>query len=852
MSAQPSIAHYRIVSKLGEGGMGTVYLATDTKLNRDVAIKVLPDAFALDPARMERFDREARVLASLNHPNIAAIYGIEPGAIVMELVDGDHLRGPLPREIALDYAGQIADALEYAHDKGIIHRDLKPSNIKITREGQIKILDFGLAKLSDHMVPEPGATSPTLTASGTEAGVILGTPAYMAPEQACGQAVDRRTDIWAFGVVFWEMLAGRRMFDGASFSEIVAAVMRNEPDLGAVPRSVRPVIAACLEKDPRKRLRAAGDWRRLLINDVAGPPRRAARWPLIAAVVVALGAVVGAVFRPSIKTPAALIRVTEDPPVPLSLRAHGPTIALSPDGSRIVYLTATQVDRTALAIRRLDQRTPTDLPGTDYTDSMFFSADSRWVAYVTNEGLFKIGIDGGARMTICKTCTNIRGLAWSRDGNLIYGSLNGPLSRVPASGGEAVKLTKLENGELSHRWPALSPDESAAVFASSRGAGEDDALMALSLRNGERTDLRTPGNFPHFVSTGELLFMRAGSLYMLPLGRGLKPSGAPRRLLSDVASVLRTGGSQFTISDTGIAAYIRGYIDEDHLLLSWISADGKVSPAAAPADYVSPCLSLDGRKVAVRLETPNGPDYHVLDLERGAMTRITFDAKAKSYGAVWTPDGRFLVFTGEASGHGIYWVPSNGSSPPRKITETERGVSPESFSRDGKWLLLAGAGTISVAPAAIAADGVRLGKVESLFEGEAPRYSPDGRWIVYHFYQSGMSQVFARRFHGSEARYQISTGGGRNPVWSRGDQVFFMSNGIATVNCAEQAESLRCGAPRPWYQQRLSLSPMRSFDVAGDGRVLAVTPPIEANPGPSRVNFLFNFGASVLQAGGLQ
>jgi predicted Ser/Thr protein kinase len=476
------LGHYEILAPIGAGGMGEVYRARDTKLKRDVALKVLPDSFANDPERMARFQREAEVLASLNHPNIAQIYGVEERALAMELVEGEAPKGPMPFDDAWKIASQIAAALEYAHDKGIIHRDLKPANIKVTPDGTVKLLDFGLAKaFTNQREPQTSAeNSPTLTLAATEVGVILGTAAYMPPEQAKGKSVDKRADIWSFGVVFYELLTGERAFQGEDVSETLVSVMRDQPDLSKVPAKARKLIGRCLEKDPKKRLRDIGEAAFLLeepqeLGSVA-PLRSRLGWLAWAvAGVSTLALIVSAVLlynatRPAPLRPLMRLNVEIAPDTPLALGGNaGNMLAVSPDGARLALTLRGADGKVRLYTRLMSQGQVTPLAGTDNASFPFFSPDNEWIGFFADGKLKKISVEGGAAVTLCDA-PSLRGASWGDDGNIIAALSNtGGLSRIPSAGGTPVPVTKLNPGERSHRWPQVLPGSQAVLFTTQLG-----------------------------------------------------------------------------------------------------------------------------------------------------------------------------------------------------------------------------------------------------------------------------------------------------------------------------------------------------------------------------------------------
>jgi len=847
MSLPSSIAHYRITSKLGEGGMGAVYRATDTKLARDVAIKVLPDSFAQNPDRMARFTREAKVLALLNHPNIAAVYGVEDRAIVMELVEGANLKGPLPLETALDYAGQIADALEAAHDKGVTHRDLKPANIKVTPQGVVKVLDFGLAKAADRAPGDP-INSPTVTMQSTEAGLIMGTAPYMAPEQARGHDVDKRADIWAFGVILWEMLTGRQMFTGATTSDILAAVLTKDPELEAVPARARPVIAACLEKDPRKRLRAAGDWRRLIAAPPAPAPSRSTGWLpwAITATAVAAVIVTAAILWPTPKTAPPLIHVVEDLASPLNVQNNlGLAVGISPDGSRIVY-TQAQSGPRRLAIRRIDQPEIKEIPGTEGGGNAFFSPDSRRLGFVVSGGIYQVPVEGGVPTLIAKTAVDVRGAAWGRNGDIILGSRAGnPLFRVPSGGGEPAALTKLQKGETTHRWPALCAGDDYVLYESVPST----SIFAHNLRTGERTLVVRDGTFPHCLPAGELLFIRGGTLYSVGLDSRAHPQGEPRPVLENISSILNIGASQFGISDTGTVAYIPGWVDNDRPMLTWITPDGRQTQLGVVPRAAGPRLSPDARRVVLNIGEEGAWDLYVRDLERGAMTRLTPKAEAIGVQAVWTPDGKYVLYGVLGPDSGIYCVPSDGSAPARKIIAGR--LRPRGFGRDGGTLLVASEDAVLTAPAEVGAGGVSLGQPATFVRVNNPTnypvFSPDGRWIAYGSTEaqspalSNEGQFSVSPFPGKGSKYPVAAG--NLPVWSRGGELMVLAGGrIMSVACDAKGDLMQCGTLRQWTDQRLATrSRVPMFDAAPDGRVLALAAVGAVNPSAARVHLLFNF-----------
>jgi len=575
MSPPQTIAHYRITAKLGEGGMGEVWRATDTKLNRDVAIKILPEAFAQDPDRMARFTREAQVLASLNHPNIATIYGVEERALIMELVEGETLHGPLPVDTALDYARQIAEALEYAHERGIVHRDLKPANIKVTPEGRVKVLDFGLAKaMSSDAASGNPESSPTLTMRATMAGVIMGTAAYMSPEQARGQEADRRADIWAFGVVLYEILTGRQLFAGLTISDTLAAVLKTEPDLAGVPAQVRPIVERCLRKDPRRRWQAIGDVRLALEDGAPAAPlatlaqQRLSKlpWVVAAALLLALIGLAVVYFRepsePSYQ--ASLLPPEKAVFTPVTLSSGG--FALSPDGRALAFV-ATQDNRTLLWIRRLDALTAHPLAGTDNAYYPFWSPDNRFVGFFMDDKLKKIEVTGGPPHVICEAGLG-RGGSWNQEGTIIFAGLDRTVHRVSAAGGQPVKLTAMDaaSAENAHYWPSFLPDGRHFLYAVRRALDENSAIFAGSIdaRPGPEQRLElvktllngvyAPPGGPDWIGrAGWLMYLRENTLFAQRFDTAkLKLEGEAVPAAENVGSVRGAMLAGFSVSARGV------------------------------------------------------------------------------------------------------------------------------------------------------------------------------------------------------------------------------------------------------------------------------------------------------------
>jgi serine/threonine-protein kinase len=870
MSPGLSVAHYRITAKLGEGGMGEVWRATDTKLDREVAIKILPETFAADPDRMARFEREAKVLASLNHPNIAAIHGVEERALVMELVPGPTLaeriaQGAIPLDEALGIAQQIAEALEYAHDRGVIHRDLKPANIKITPEGRVKVLDFGLAAVVQASTAEQGdaASSPTLTMRATIAGVIMGTAAYMSPEQAAGKAVDKRADIWSFGVVLWEMLTGQRLFSGETVSHTLADVLRAGIDLGKLPKdtpaAIRILLRRCLDRDIRKRLRDIGEARIILEEPMeeAAPapaatitPRRRAMLPWILA---ALAAGVAAVI--AWRAP----RPVEQSPMWLSVDL-GPeaspsrdmTAIISPDGSHIVFPVTTG-GVTRLAVRYLSQPNATPLPGTETAVNPFFSPDGEWVAFGTSElKIKKVPIRGGSPVTLCDG--GLRGGSWGEDGYIVavLGNARG-LSRIPEGGGPPQPLTTLENGEVTHRWPQVLPGGQAVLFSASAtqaSSWDQASVQVVWVKTGQKKVIQPGAYFGRYLPNGYLAYLRGSSLYGMPFDVGrMQPKGPPATLLEDVAASV-FGGGQLDFSRNGTLVYLAGRAAQNKRQLSQIDGGGKSERLSAPAEpFSSLALSPDGKQLAVTLGLGGGGDLDVFDLQRGILTRLATAGAA--YDPIWAPDGKHLVYSSADGNSGMMWIRADGSAEPQLLVKrtSPAPVFPLCIAPDGHRIYFARPQGeqrrfefSGVAVDISDPDHPKPGEPETVLNQSvtSASISPDGRWLAYTAQNSGVPQIFVRPLGAGgksrEGLWQVSAGGGQHPLWSRaGGQLLFVSqdNHVMAVDYSVSGDSFQAKTPRLWTEKPIGTTNTgagpfdRSYDLTADGKRIITWEPDE-------------------------
>jgi Tol biopolymer transport system component len=886
LSAGTRLGPYEIRVAIGAGGMGEVYRATDTKLKRDVALKVLPTAFVRDADRMARFSREAQMLASLNHPNIAVIYGVEESdsvrALVMELVDGPTLAdriagGPIPIEESLRIARQIAEALEYAHEKGVIHRDLKPANVKVTHEGVVKVLDFGLAKaVSDEPPVSDPSLSPTLTAGATQAGVILGTAAYMSPEQAHGRAADRRADIWSFGAVLYEMLTAKMAFTGESVSDTLAAVLKLDPDWNALPSAtpaaIRKLLRQCLTKDRKQRLQAIGDARIAIDDCLANPSQepvaeRRSRAKLPWIVAAALGVLLilsqGVWWRATRPELKPLMRLNLDMgPDAMLDGIGGPHAIISPDGTRLVYRIRGADGKQRLAVRSLDQSQATPLAATENGASPFFSPDGQWVGFFADGKLKKILAQGGGAVTICDA-PSPRGGSWGDDGNIIAAleAISG-LSLVSSSGGSPKPLTRrnADKQEMTHRFPQHLPGGKAVLFVSNTTTGNYDeaSIEVQSLTTGGRKTLQRGAYFGHYLPSGHLIYMRQGILFAAPLDLDrLELYGAPVPVVEDVPSGDVSGTAHFHFSQTGTVVYRSSKGAIEGRSISWLESSGKTETLRLnPGKYSgAPRFSPDGRRLAVAVLSNGKIDVWIYDLDRDSMTRLTF-APGDNYSPVWTPDGKRIAFC--SRGSGISWIRADGAGEVQRLTESSNVQTPASFSPDGKLLAFTdqGIGTgldIWTLPIDFSnADSPKPGKPTPFLRTPTtemnPSFSPDGRWLAYTSTESGTPEVYVRPFPGPGGKWQISSSGGTYPIWSpKAHDLFYRAadNRIMVATYTAPGDSFLTDKRRVWTETRMIDSgPLPSFDLAPDGKRFAILMPADAmgEQKPStQLTFLLNF-----------
>jgi eukaryotic-like serine/threonine-protein kinase len=812
---------YEVTGALGAGGMGEVYRARDTKLNRDVAIKVLPDVLAADAERLARFTREAQTLAALNHPNIATIYGIEdPSAgsgqaagIVMELVEGDDLsqrlsRGAMTVDEALAIARQIIAALEAAHDLGIVHRDLKPANIKVRHDGTVKVLDFGLAKaLAADGAGASGntANSPTLTARATEMGVILGTAAYMSPEQARGQAVDKRTDVWAFGCVLYEMLAGKKAFDGEDATEIISAVVKSEPEWNALPVTlpahVRSVVTRCLVKDRKARIPDLSVVRYLLDESMpsagtpamAPAPRRSSKtWQAATAAFVMTTLVAGAAWYRGRAVTPSVVRFEFSAPQSMTFtsgaRPNAAVPVISPDGRTVAFAGRDAAGKQLLWVRALDSLEAQPLAGTDGAAFPFWSPDSRFLGYSTTGKLMKVAATGGPPTTVCALNPGIisRGGAWSRDGVIIFNNGPAPLYRVPASGGHATPMGQLAEGETGRQFPSFLPGGRRFLYHAD-GAGEKGGVFAASLDSGDTTRVlsATTGAI-YDQQSGHLLFARQATLFAQAFdATTLAVSGDLFPVAERLESTTFPGLVVFSLSNTGVLAYGRDESAGSVLELTWVDRTGKVSGTIGPvANYRGVDLSPDGSRVAAHRHDGEGGDIWVTDVSRNTTTRLTFDAMQENAAPVWSPEGDRIAFSSTREGRrGVSVKAANNTGVEERLFETtaSRVVVPFGWSPDGRSLLFGMPGlktSTDVWIVPVSGERTPVPLLQSVFPEQLGQISPDGKWLAYQSNETGQGEIYVQPASTGGGKWAVSNGGGNAPRW-RGDsrELFYVGRG---------------------------------------------------------------------------
>jgi serine/threonine protein kinase len=863
--------------------MGEVYRATDLKLNRDVAIKVLPGDFSNDDERLARFQREAQVLASLNHTNIAAIYGVEEEngfrALVMELVEGPTLAeriapGPIPLDDALAIARQMAEALEAAHERGIIHRDLKPANVKVTPEGTVKVLDFGLAKVFEGEAQANDLShSPTLV-KGTQTGVILGTAAYMSPEQAKGKVVDRRADIWAFGCVLFEMLSGKQTFSGETLTDTLAAVVRAEPEWETLPQStpdsIRRLLRRCLTKDPKQRLRDIGEARIVVIDPQlqegsiarAVPAQAQSTWkrllPWTIIVLLAAGLLaISLLYAARTPNTQPLLRSSINLPTGFALDKENSSLALSADGKRLVFA-ATGSDGTSqqLWIRSMDSMTTQSLPGTNGATYPFWSPDGRFVGFFADKKLKKAEISTGTVQNLCDAIEG-RGATWSQRDIIVFASAAyGPLSEVSAEGGTAVHVTSVERDDLTHRNPHFLPDGKRLLFflgSSSSRFEKTDGIYSLDLDTKKVEQIANEKSEGIYVEPGYLVFVRDGNLMAQPIDADrLRASGQAIPIAEKVFfNPLRlTGG--YSLSATGLLVFDggRGIAKSQ---LTWFDIEGKsLGTVSGPASFVSFSISPDGKRaMALVLGTDTHTQLWMYDLNRAIASRFT-GGSDDFYPGIWSPGGRLVAYTGAGEPSFIYLQPSNASSEPQKISTTQSSLVPTSWAPNGEMIVFNSQTTLGVdlwiQP--LNGDQKSYPFLATPANEIAGTISPDGRWIAFISNESERYELYVTSFPSPGVRRQISSDGADAPQWLNGGSKLAYINAerkLVLVNVDVKGQEFVLGESHIAFGgkplQSFGLAdaliphPLGGWDVpvyiSSDGKRILLPVPVETNASPS-------------------
>jgi len=853
--------------------MGEVYRARDTRLGRDVAIKTLPEAFVADPDRIARFEREAQLLAALNHPHIAGIYGLEDvgggRVLVLEFVDGESLAqrleasGRLPVDEAIVVARQIIDALEAAHEKGIVHRDLKPANIMLSADGRVKVLDFGLAKLDPGLgaAGEAGQAgglthSPTLTFAATQAGMILGTAAYMSPEQAKGRAADKRSDVWAFGCVLFEMLTGTRAFEGEDVSDTLAAILRGEPDWNAlpagVPGHVRAIVRQCLARDRKTRIPDIAVARFMLdqpppaspaVSPAATPANRrrlGALWP-VATGVLALTTIAsaGAWYMARAARPA-VTRFFVLPPENTSFNSAsrtGAAPAISPDGRLLAFTVRDSAGKILLWVRPIDSLTAQPLAGTDGAAFPAWSPDSRFIVFSAPGRLMRIAASGGPSQTVCAFSgpTIIgRGIAWSRDGVIAFNNGPGPLFRISSAGGQPTSFVPLPAGVTSLNFPSFLPDQHHLLAFGASASDDVAGIYVLSLDTGESKRLMAADTGAIFAQqAGYLLFVRQGTL----LGQTFDPrtlslSGEPFTIAERVEAETIPGLVAFSLSSNGVLVYGVGGSGSGMMQMNWVDRNGKpLQTVGPPANYRGIDLSADGNRIAAHQhERGQRGDVWVTELGRGTTSRFTFDAAQENSSPVWSPDGSFIAYASVRDRKwGLYRKPSNNAGSEERLLESDESVLPQSWSPDGQSIVYTQFSTRSPDLWLLPLSGDRkpIALLKSQFIETFGQVSPDARWLAYTSNETGIGETYVQPFPRGAGKWKVSTNGGQYPRWRRdGRELFYMTlqslGKMMAVDVTTTNGTFQAGTPKMLFDSGfVNLShngPYFAYAVSPDGQ----------------------------------
>jgi eukaryotic-like serine/threonine-protein kinase len=904
LTAGTKLGPYEIISPLGAGGMGEVYRARDTRLDRTVAIKVLPPHLADTPEAKQRFEREARAVSALNHPNICTLHdvGSQDGTeyLVMEYIEGETLaarinRGSLPIKELLELGKQIADALDKAHREGIIHRDLKPSNIMLTKSGA-KLLDFGLAKAIDSSMATGSTLSPTAPRANesiTETGTLVGTFQYMSPEQLEGKELDPRTDIFSLGVVLYEMATGRHAFSGGSRASIIAAILTLEPPPISTLQPMTPpaldrAVRQCLAKNPEDRWQTARD---LLLElkwiedagsqagvSTAVATHRKTRERTLSTIAAVLGLIAIALaigFIQRAPKPAQPMRFTAElgADASFSEARRGADAVLSPDGTRMAFVAVGSDKTQRLYVRPLDQMQATVLLGTEEARDPFFSPDGQWIAFFTGDKLKKISVQGGVAFTLCDA-PNARGGDWGDNGLIVFAP--GPataLFKVSSAGGTPAPFTALDNqnSAVTHRWPQFLPGANEVLFTfSSTGLAFDEAdIDVYSTTSGKLKTVLHGGSYARYVPSGHLVYQRNNTLFAVPFDpKRLEVTGPPAPVLEDMATSA-TGGAQFSVSASGTLMYVGGSATNQDVSIYWMDAAGKfTSLRGTPGNYRDLAISPDGKRLAMDITNGNRTDIWVYDWERDALTRLTFSAY-QNEAPIWTPDGQRIVYASAEKGAApnLWWIRADGGGDAQRLTESHDPQYPSSWSPHGDVLAFSqnipgmGWGIMTMAVEGSEKSGWKPGQPKIFASTPSleflPAFSPDGHWIAYMSNESGTYEIYVRPFPGPGGKWQVSNGvgnriGGWGPQWSRNgkDLLFFVpaTRQIMAVGYTTAGDSFHAEKPRLWSPGQIAdrrvgfINPI--FSLHPDGKRAAVFKAFSAESGSTPINkvsFIFNF-----------
>ena len=906
-----ALGPYLVEALLGAGGMGEVYRARDTRLNRDIALKVLPRSLTHDPDRLARFTREARVLASLNHPNIAAIHGFEEDrdqpVLVLELVEGPTLadriaQGPIALPDALPIARQIADALAAAHEHGVIHRDLKPANIKVCDDGTVKVLDFGLAKpLQDARStpsedrssipgrPSLAVTSPVVTAKG----VILGTAAYMSPEQAKGRPADKRSDVWAFGCVLYEMLTAKRSFAGEDVSETLATVLREQPDWTPLPvdtpAQIRRLLRRALEKDPRRRLSDMADARLEIdeaqelggtdaswetIQPATTPTQRVVPWTIAGTLAAALITTI-AISNPWRAVPAPLsqhLSVELGAGAFLGVPIAATTsMAISRDGSMLAFVG--ERDRVSqLFLRRLGQLQAAVLVTGEVSDP-FFSPDGQWVGFVSisDRKLKKIPVAGGSAVAICDIHGDqphgARGASWGDDDYIVFNASPEAwknLLRVPSAGGKPEPISTLSEGDVAHRWPQVLPGAHAVLFSAfgTQGGIDNSNIVAQPLPSGPSKIVLRGAHYARYLRSGHLVYAQGATLFAVPFDvNRLEVSGQPVTVIQGVMGFKMSGASSFDVSDSGTLAYVPGELIGTEVPMLWMRRDGTTTRmGAVPRDWRGPQFSPEGTRLAFYLDDGRQLDIYAYEWARDFTTRLTFDSSVHS-NPVWSPDGRTIVYSASRGARqlaNLYWLSADGSGQLHRLTESDDKQFATSWHPSGKYLafeqqISEEQWDLMILPMEASSSGWKAQTPQRVLSKNAQRpaavFSGDGRWLAYTSNESGRSEVYVRAFPGPGTPRQISNSGGWVPTWSRRrNELFYLSpdSHVMIVPYTIEGNAFRANPPQRWSEKPINLRPgPRPFDLHPDGERFVVSGDLASRTDVDKVVLVSNFFAEI-------